>query len=79
MPDGQEQEQGQPGEDGEGEEEAQSRVRLLALATNARVSASAVVVIGAVDRLGVDRRFFGRLHNTSSGWLGHPGGVYCGD
>src|SRR5258705_2292129 len=73
VPDGQQQEQGQPGEDGEGEEEAQPCVRLLALVTKTRVSASTVVAVGAVDRLGVDRRFFRWLHNASSSWLGHPG------
>jgi hypothetical protein len=78
VPDRQEKEQGQPGENGEGEEEAQPCVRLLALATNARVPPSAVVVVGAVDRLGIDRRFFCWLHNVSSSWLGHPVGVYWG-
>src|SRR5258705_3009775 len=73
VPDGQQQEQGQPGEDGEGEEEAQPCVRLLALVTKACVSASTVVAVGPVDRLGVDGRFFRWLRNASSSWLGHPG------
>ena len=71
VPAGQEKEQGQPGENGEGEEEAQPCVRLLALATNARVPPSAVVVVRAVDRPGIDRRFFCWLDNVSSRWLGH--------
>jgi hypothetical protein len=72
VPDGQEPEHGQSGQEREGDEEAQPCVCLLPLTPNPRVSAGAVVVIGTVDRLGVDRRFFGWLHNVSGG-LGHPG------
>jgi hypothetical protein len=75
VPDGQQEEHGQPGEDGEREVEAKPCMSFLAPAPNPRVSASAVIVVGAVDRLGVDRRFFRWPHNVSSGWLGHSGSL----
>ena len=73
MPDGQQQEEREPDEHDERGEEAQAGVRLFSLATNACVPSSPVVVVGPVDRLGVDRRFFAWCRDVPSGWLGHPG------
>ncbi len=74
MPDCQEQEEREPDQDGERDEEAQPCMRLLALAPKPCISASAVVVVGTVDRLRVDGRLVGWRHDAS-GWLGHPGSL----
>ena len=47
---------GQADEQSEGDHEAESCARLLALASQLRVPPRAVVVVSAVDRLGVDQR-----------------------
>ena len=75
VPDGQEQEQREADQERERDEEAQPRLRLLSLAAQPRVSPSPVIVVGTVDRLGVDGRVFGCRPDVPSGWLGHPGSL----
>src|SRR6266511_180945 len=71
VPDREHQEQCEPDEDDEGGGETESGARLLALAPNARVSPSTVIVVGTVDRAGVDRRVVGRGDETAT-LLGPP-------
>ena len=66
-------EDGQADEESEGDHEAESCARLLALASQLRVPPRAVVVVGPVDRLWVDRRGW-RGDDAASG-LGHPGSL----
>ena len=55
-------------------EEAQPGARLLALASHTRISARTVIVVGPVDRRGVERWFL-RRRGDSAGGLSHAGSL----
>jgi hypothetical protein len=60
VPDREHEEDGEADEQGQRDDKAETRARGLAFSSAPCVAPRAVVVVRAVDRLGVDRRFFGR-------------------
>jgi len=73
MPDRQHEEHRKRDEHAQRDDETQPRAGGLPFASEARVAARTVVVVRAVDRLGVDRRILRSC--DAPRWLGHPGSL----